>query len=75
MEKFILKSIFHCQAEQNIYDLAKCYTFIGTAAEIRLQYDSALYYYNRAYHLFDSIQNKQQLAELKVRLGNIYVEL
>ncbi|MBK7679789.1 MAG: CHAT domain-containing protein [Chitinophagaceae bacterium] len=74
-EVYFKKAFSTARAEQNIYDLAKCYTFIGTAAEIRLQYDSALYYYNRAYHLFDSIQNKQQLAELKVRLGNIYVEL
>jgi len=74
-ELWFKKAFTIASAEKDVYDLAKCYSFLGDAAEVRLRYDSAIYFYNRAYFLFDSIQNKQQLASLKGKLGNIYLDI
>ncbi len=74
-ELWFKKAFIIALKEKNIYDLANCYSFLGDAAEVRLRYDSAIYFYNRAYFLYDSIQNKQQLASLKGKLGNIYLDL
>jgi CHAT domain-containing protein/Flp pilus assembly protein TadD len=74
-ESLFKKAFAIASTEKNIYDLAKCYSFLGDAAEARLRYDSAIYFYNRAYFLFDSTQNKQELSALKGRLGTIYIDL
>ena len=60
--------------DQNAYNLAESYNYLGYAASNKLQYDSASFFFNHSYHLFDSIGNKQKLAELSNSLGSLYMK-
>lgn len=61
--------------DQNLFNLGECYNYLGDAANTQLNYDSAHFFYTRAYRLFDSSSNKQKLTELSGKLGNFHINL